>query len=215
MHKILILEDDLHLRATLEEELIAEGFDITGTDSSDSVLDLTFEQRFDLYLFDVNVIGMDGFSLLQALQESGDQTPTIFLTSKNKTTDVIEGFGVGASDYLRKPFEMEELIVRILRFLLTKKEYFISENICYYPETYQIQNNGEKSTLKQKEGQILEYFLNHSGEIISKEKILEDIYEGEYITDSTFRGYINKIKSAIGTEYLRNIRGEGYILETV
>ncbi len=215
MHKILILEDDLHLRATLEEELIAEGFDITGTDSSDNVLDLTFEQRFDLYLFDVNVIGMDGFSLLQALRESGDQTPTIFLTSKNKTTDVIEGFGVGASDYLRKPFEMEELIVRILRFLLTKKEYFISEDICYYPETYQIQNNGEKLTLKQKEGQILEYFLNHSGEIISKEKILEDIYEGEYITDSTFRGYINKIKSAIGTAYLRNIRGEGYILETV
>ena len=215
MHKILILEDDLHLRATLEEELIAEGFDITGTDSSDNVLDLTFEQRFDLYLFDVNVIGMDGFSLLQALRESGDQTPTIFLTSKNKTTDVIEGFGVGASDYLRKPFEMEELIVRILRFLSIKKEYFISKDIYYYPETYQIQNNGEKLTLKQKEGQILEYFLNHSGEIISKEKILEDIYEGEYITDSTFRGYINKIKSAIGTAYLRNIRGEGYILETV
>jgi FixJ family two-component response regulator len=61
MHTILILEDDLHLRATLEEELIAEGFNVTGTDSSDTVLDLTFEQRFDLYLFDVNVIGMDGF----------------------------------------------------------------------------------------------------------------------------------------------------------
>jgi len=215
MHKILILEDDLHLRATLEEELIAEGFDITGTDSSDTVLDLTFEQRFDLYLFDVNVIGMDGFSLLQALRESGDQTPTIFLTSKNKTTDVIEGFGVGASDYLRKPFEMEELIVRILRFLQQKKQYKVSESISYHPESYEIWNDGEKITLKQKEGQILEYLLEHHGEIISKEKVLEDIYAGEYITDSTFRGYINKIKSAIGKEHLRNIRGEGYILETV
>ena len=215
MHKILILEDDLHLRATLEEELIAEGFDITGTNSSESILDLTFDQRFDLYLFDVNVIGMDGFSLLKALRESGDQTPTIFLTSKNKTSDVIEGFGVGASDYLRKPFEMEELLVRILRFLQDKKQYKISEHISYFPETYEVLQVEKKITLKQKEGKILEYFLNHSREVISKEKILQDIYAGEYITDSTFRGYINKIKSAIGKEYLRNIRGEGYILETV
>jgi len=215
MHKILILEDDLHLRATLEEELIAEGFDVIGTDSSDTVLDLTFEQRFDLYLFDVNVIGMDGFSLLQALRESGDQTPTIFLTSKNKTTDVIEGFGVGASDYLRKPFEMEELIVRILRFLQPKKQYRISDKISYHPESYEVSNDSERVTLKQKEGKILEYLLEHHGEIISKEKVLEDIYEGEYITDSTFRGYINTIRSAIGKAHLRNIRGEGYILETV
>jgi len=214
MHKILILEDDLHLRATLEEELTDEGFAVTGTDSSETVLDLTFETKFDLYLFDVNVIGMDGFSLLQALRESGDQTPTIFLTSKNKTSDVLEGFGVGASDYLRKPFEMEELIVRILRFLSTKKAYTISESIRYFPGTYHIEHGDTKTTLKQKEGQILEYFLTHQEEIISKERILEEIYEGEYITDSTFRGYINKIKSAIGAEYLRNIRGEGYIFET-
>jgi len=215
MHKILILEDDLHLRATLEEELSDEGFAVTGTDSSETVLNLTFESKFDLYLFDVNVIGMDGFSLLQALREGGDQTPTIFLTSKNKTSDVIKGFGVGASDYLRKPFEMEELIVRILRFLSSKKTYSISENIRYFPETYHIEHGDTKTALKQKEGQILEYFLTHQGEIISKERILEEIYEGEYITDSTFRGYINTIRSAIGKEHLRNIRGEGYILETV
>jgi len=215
MHRILILEDDLHLRTTLEEELTDEGFDIVSTDNSDTVLDLTFTQRFDLYLFDVNVIGMDGFSLLETLRESGDQTPAIFLTSKNKTSDVIEGFSAGASDYLRKPFEMEELIVRILRFLQHKKQYRISEKISYLPETYEVQHQEEKITLKQKEGQILEYLLRHHGKIISKEQVLEDIYEGEYITDSTFRGYINKIKSAIGAEYLRNIRGEGYILETV
>lgn len=215
MHKILLLEDDLNLRDTIEEELEEAGFNITSTDKSDDVLDLTYEEKFDLYLFDVNVIGMNGFKLLEALREAGDETPTIFLTSKNKTNDVIEGFDVGASDYLKKPFDIDELIARMLRFLKTKKSYKISESVSYLPESYEVINEEKHILLNQKDAQILEYFLNHKNQVISKEQILDDVYEGEYITDSTFRGYIKKIKSAIGEEHLRNIRGQGYIFETL
>jgi len=215
MHKILLLEDDLNLRDTIEEELEEAGFNITSTDKSDDVLDLTYEEKFDLYLFDVNVIGMNGFKLLEALREAGDETPTIFLTSKNKTNDVIEGFNVGASDYLKKPFDIDELIARMLRFLKTKKSYKISESVSYLPESYEVINEEKHILLNQKDAQILEYFLNHKNQVISKEQILDDVYEGEYITDSTFRGYIKKIKSAIGEEHLRNIRGQGYIFETL
>lgn len=215
MHKILLLEDDLNLRDTIEEELEEAGFNITSTDKSDDVLDLTYEEKFDLYLFDVNVIGMNGFKLLEALREAGDETPTIFLTSKNKTNDVIEGFDVGASDYLKKPFDIDELIARMLRFLKTKKSYKISESVSYLPESYEVIHEEKHILLNQKDAQILEYFLNHKNQVISKEQILDDVYEGEYITDSTFRGYIKKIKSAIGEEHLRNIRGQGYIFETL
>ncbi len=215
MHKILLLEDDLNLRDTIEEELADEGFHITSTDKSDDVIDLTYEEKFDLYLFDVNVIGMNGFKLLEALREAGDETPTIFLTSKNKTQDVIEGFDVGASDYLKKPFDMDELLARMFRFLKTKKSYSISENIIYLAESYEVINHEKKILLNQKDAQILEYFLNHKNQVISKEQILDDVYEGEYITDSTFRGYIKKIKTAIGEKHLRNIRGQGYIFETL
>ena len=215
MHKILLLEDDLNLRDTIEEELSDEGFDITSTDKSDDVIDLTYENKFDLYLFDVNVIGMNGFKLLEALREAGDETPTILLTSKNKTSDVIEGFDVGASDYLKKPFDIDELIARMFRFLKQKKSYTISEQVTYLAESYEVLNNGKRVILNQKDAQILEYFLKHKNQIISKEQILDDVYEGEYITDSTFRGYIKKIKTAIGEEYLRNIRGQGYIFETL
>lgn len=215
MHKILLLEDDLNLRETIEEELEEAGFDITATDNSDEVLELTYEYRYSLYLFDVNVIGMSGFKLLEALREAGDETPTIFLTSKNKTDDVIEGFDVGASDYLKKPFDIDELIARMLRFLKSKKSYKISESVSYLPESYEVVNNGKKILLNQKDAKILEYFLNHKNQVISKEQILDDVYEGEYITDSTFRGYIKKIKSAIGEKHLRNVRGQGYIFETL
>lgn len=215
MHKILLLEDDLNLRDTIEEELQDEGFVVTSTDKSDDVIDLTYEEKFDLYLFDVNVIGMNGFKLLEALREAGDETPTIFLTSKNKTQDVIEGFDVGASDYLKKPFDIDELLARMFRFLKKKKSYKISETISYFPENLEVINNSKKILLNQKDAEILEYFLKHSEQVISKEQILDDVYEGEYITDSTFRGYIKKIKTAIGEEHLRNIRGQGYIFETL
>jgi len=215
MHKILLLEDDLHLRETIIEELEEVEFNITATDNSDEVLSLTYEEKFDLYLFDVNVIGMNGFELLEALREAGDETPTIFLTSKNKTQDVIEGFGVGASDYLKKPFDIDELIARMFRFLKQKKSYVISEKIVYFPESFEVINNEKHILLNQKDAKILEYFLKHKNQIVSKEQILDDVYEGEYITDSTFRGYIKKIKTAIGEEHLRNIRGQGYIFETL
>jgi len=216
MHKILILEDDLYLRNTIEEELLSEGFAVTATDNSDTVLDLTFENTFDLYLFDVHVIGMDGFSLLKSLRESGDETPSIFLTTKNKSSDVIEGFTIGVNDYVKKPFDMGELLVRIKRFLNHGPMYYtISKNVLYYPQTYKVINNNNEIILKKKEGEIFEYFLRHANQIISKEQILENVYGEAYITDSTFRGYINQIKVAIGKEHIRNIRGEGYIFETL
>jgi len=215
MYKILLLEDDLNLRETIEEELEEENCTVISTDKSYDVIELTYEEKFDIYLFDVNVIGMNGFELLKALREAGDETPTIFITSKNKTQDVIEGFDVGASDYLKKPFDIEELMARIFRFLKTKKSYSISDDVTYLADSYEVINKDKKIVLNRRDAQILEYFLKHKNQIVSKEQILDDVYEGEYITDSTFRGYIKKIKNAIGEEHLRNIRGEGYIFEAL
>ena len=215
MYRVLLLEDDLNLRDTIEEELEDEGFKVSSTAKSDEVIDLTYEERFDIYLFDVNVIGMNGFKLLQSLREAGDETPTIFLTSKNKTADVIEGFDVGASDYLKKPFDIDELMARMFRFLKKKKQYTISSIVSYFPESLEVINGDKKIELHQKDAQILEYFLEHKEQIVSKEQIINEVYEGEFITDSTFRGYINKIKKAVGERHLRNIRGQGYIFETL
>lgn len=215
MHKILLLEDDLALRDTIEEELQDEGFNLTSTDKSDEVMALSYEEKFDLYLFDVNVIGMNGFELLKALREAGDETPTIFLTSKNTTQDVVNGFEVGASDYLKKPFDIDELVARMLRFLKKKDAYTISESITFFAQSHEVINHSKKILLNQKDAQILEYFLKHPNQIITKEQILDDVYAGEFITDSTFRGYIKKIKMAIGEKYLRNIRGQGYLFETL
>ncbi len=213
MHKILILEDDLNLRTTIEDELKSMNYHVVGTDSSNDMLDICFANKFDLYLLDVNVVGMDGFTLLKSLRLSGDDTPAIYLTSRSTTKDVVMGFDAGGDDYIKKPFEIEELVARIKRFLEVQKCRKVDKDIIYYPDKYEIMHNGLRITLKQKEAAILEYFLEHPNRIITKEQILEDVYESEYITDSTFRGYINKIRKAVGKDNFRNIRGKGYIFE--
>lgn len=215
MHKILLLEDDKYLRTTLTEELEEASYSVIATDKSEEAIEYTYAEKFDLYLFDINVIGMNGFELLALLRDAGDETPTIFLTSKNKTSDVITGFDRGADDYMKKPFDMDELFVRIRRLVSVKKQYKITETIYYLPETYEVINGDTRIILHAKDAQILEFFLTHPNQIVSKEQILCEVYEDTYITDTTFRGYINKLKMVIGKEALRNIRGQGYIFETL
>jgi len=212
---ILILEDDIDLRETVQDALEAEGFDVLATAHTDTVLEWTYDRHFDLYLFDVNVIGMNGFALLRALREAGDETPTIFLTSRRSTDSVIEGFDVGASDYVKKPFEMEELLARIMRYLRRKSRRIIAEETVYYPRKLEVIRRNTRCVLTDKEARILEYFLDHPNRIISKDEIIQTVYGDEYITDTTLRGYISRIKHAIGSERLRNIRGRGYLYETV
>lgn len=215
MHKILLLEDDQYLRETLVEALAEQSYAVTATDNSDEAIECTYAEKFDLYLFDVNVIGMNGFELLALLRDAGDETPTIFLTSKNRAKDVVMGFERGADDYLKKPFDMDELFVRIRHLTAARKQYKVSETIYYLPETHEVINQGAKTILHTKVSQILEFFLTHPNQIITKEQIINELYEDAYITDTTYRGYMNKLKTAIGKNHIRNVRGEGYIFETI
>lgn len=111
--KLLILEDDKLFNETLQDFLEEEGFNVAFALDPYSALELTYEQKFDLYLFDVNLPYETGFSLLKKLRDSGDTTPTIFLTSREDKLSLREGFHVGADDYMKKPIDLDELLLRI------------------------------------------------------------------------------------------------------
>ena len=111
--KILLLEDDLMLSEVIVEHLEEYGYKVTALYDGIAAEDLLFEEKFDLLLLDVNVPLLNGFELLKNLRESGNNTPAIFITSMNTPQDVLEGFELGANDYLKKPFEMIELKARI------------------------------------------------------------------------------------------------------
>ena len=213
MFKILILEDDLLLAQTLQEELEDEGYLVVLAHTIEQAHFLTFEQQFELYLFDVNVPDGSGFELLKELREIDDFTPTIFLTSKAHAKDVGEGVDVGANDYVKKPFEMEELLYRIKRFIKEESTIAISDTIRFNPKKYEISTPEKTYILQKKESEILHYFLKSPNKIISKDEIINNLFDGNYFSDATFRVYITHIKKIIGSDRLTNRRGSGYIFE--
>jgi DNA-binding response OmpR family regulator len=126
MIKLLLLEDDHVLAESLIELLQSENFDIVHVVNSQGALNQTFLQNFDLFLLDVNVPLFNGFELLKNLRDSGDKTPAIFLTALNDIASLSKGFDVGADDYIKKPFDFDELIIRINAIL--KKQYHTYSN---------------------------------------------------------------------------------------
>ena len=126
MIKLLLLEDDQVLAESLIELLESENFDIVHVLNSQKALDETFLQKFDLLLLDVNVPLFNGFELLKSLRDSGDKTPAIFLTALTDIASLSKGFDVGADDYIKKPFDFDELLIRINAIL--KKQYHTYSN---------------------------------------------------------------------------------------
>jgi len=111
--RVLVLEDDQLFNETLEDFLEEEGYTIECALDPYSALELTYKHVFDLYLFDVNLPYENGFDLLKKLRQSGDVTPAIFLTSRDDKESLTQGFSMGADDYMKKPIDFDELLLRI------------------------------------------------------------------------------------------------------
>ena len=116
MDKILLLEDDEILSDSLIELLESEGFDVVHAKDGEDALQKTFEERFDLFLFDVNVPCIDGFELLKSLRDSDDKTPTIFLTALSDIASLAKGFDVGADDYIKNLLNLMSFLYAYMLF---------------------------------------------------------------------------------------------------
>ena len=216
MIKLLLLEDDELLGETLSEDLEEAGFDVTWLKEGEGAADRAYDGDFDCYLFDVNVPGLSGFELLESLRESGDETPALFLTARSSLDDLEMGFDVGADDYITKPFNMASLIIRI-KAKMKRDEYILITPECrLHRGTQMLHVKGKKEPLARREYEILEYYLEHKKRIVGKDEILNTLYEGEYISDATFRVYIKNINRHLdGCAKLSNVRGVGYRFESV
>ena len=208
--KILLLEDDNLLAQSVIDELEDAGYSVTWAEESDSVIDISYDESFELYLFDVNVPGMNGFELLKSLRESGDQTPTIFMTSRNQIEDLREGFGVGADDYIKKPFDLDELLIRIASKLPQSSVTQLSKTFAIDPESYRLTCKDKESKLPPKEFDLIRYFIAHQEQLLPTDDIIEEISESS-ISIATFRTYIKNLKRYIdGCAVIENIKGVGY-----
>lgn len=213
--KILLMEDDLILNEIIEEHLHDKNHIITSTYDSSTAQKFLYEESFDLLLLDVNVPGFTGFELLKELRNNGINTPAIFITSLDMIDDVEKGFSSGCDDYIKKPFELKELDLRINNikrlFNIELPVLKISNNCTIDKENLMITIEDEKMHITQKELDVLIYLYNNKEKVVSIDELSINLWSYEESPSSaTIRTYIKNLRKLLGENYILNIRGVGY-----
>ncbi|MCG3662213.1 response regulator transcription factor [Aliarcobacter butzleri] len=219
MYKILVLEDDELFASTLEDFLIEEKFVIDIAKDGEECLSLNYENNYDLYIFDIKVPKISGLELLASLRNSEDNTPTIFLTSYKDKDTLQEAFVKGCDDYLKKPVDLDELLLRIKALLKRNKKQFelikLTETLDFNPINKRIYENGTDLNLPTKILDLIELFIENRGDIVTKEMIINRLWAAnEDYSEGSIRVYINQIKKLFSdANVIVNIKGIGYKIE--
>jgi len=207
--RLLLLEDDQILSETLELFLTREGYKVDTALDLQEAEALTFDNTYDLYLFDINLTDGNGLELLESLRHAEDDTPTIFLTALTDMNSMSQGFNLGAIDYIKKPFDPQELLIRInAKF---KNHCLSCGEILYDQSTQVLRKNGEIIDIGNVQFKIFTKLLSNAGSIVTKDELYMCL---EYGSDTALRVAITKIKQRLNVE-IKNIRGKGYIIEKV
>lgn len=217
MSKILLLEDDANLNETVTEFLEEEGYEVVSVYDGEEAQEKLYESKYDLLLLDINVPGIDGLQLLKESREEGVQAPAIYITSMDSVDDLERGFESGCDDYIRKPFALKELKIRVetllkRSFYHEKKDLItINENVQYDSKNNELSVEGNVISLGHKEGQLLKLFMKHPDEVLSHDRIFSHLWSyDEEPSDSALRTYIKNLRKLIGKEKIVSIKKQGY-----
>jgi len=223
--QILLVEDDKNFGDVLKSYLEMNGFDITLVDDGEKGFNAYRKQKYDLCIFDVMMPKKDGFTLAKEIRETDRQTPIIFLTAKTLKEDVVNGFKIGADDYISKPFDTTELLYRVQAILKRsqaikiehddRKEFNIGSFHFNYP--LRILSRGEsKEKLSPKEAELLRMFSTHMNDILPRSTALREIWgEDNYFTARSMDVFVTKLRKYLKEDpniEIVNIHGNGFQL---
>lgn len=217
MARILLVEDDVILSETLVELLEFEGYDVSLSGSGNEALELSSKGEFELFILDVNIPDFNGFELLEMLRNANNLTPAIFLTSMNDIKSLSRGFELGAEDYIKKPFDFDELIVRI-KAILRKSFDSKSDEMNYGELVYKISTNelidlnGKVIIVRPQEKKLLQIFFKHIDKTLAKEDLLYELGSESEASEGALRVYLTKLRK-LGLVIVSQ-KGVGYKLAT-
>lgn len=219
--RILIVEDERELLQDIAKGLTLKGYAVDQADNGTLGWQMAVDEAYDLIVLDLNLPGMDGFSILKELRQERPQTKVLILSANSELDSKLSGFELGASDYLTKPFHFAELEARI-RVLLNRK--FVQQSNCLTYEALSlnalnrtVEVNGLPVALTTKECAILEYFLLNQGRLITQQELIEHVWNGDADPFSnSVRVHLSalrkKLKGALGHDPIQTRIGEGYLL---
>jgi DNA-binding response OmpR family regulator len=219
--KILLLEDDDNLNETITEFLEEQGYEVESSYEGYEAEEKLYESKFDLLLLDVNTPGLNGFDVLKNARERGVSAPAIYVTSLNSVEDLEKGYASGCDDYIRKPFVLKELQIRMetllkREFYHEKKEYIdLGDSIKYDIQANILLSDGKIVPLGNKESRLLKLFMKSQDEVLSHERIYEHLWDfDEEPSDTALRTYIKNLRKIIGKDRIVSIKKQGYKFTT-
>ncbi len=217
---VLIIEDEREFAEFIISGLAEEGFAVEHAEDGDQGSRMLNSRPWDLVLLDWSLPRQDGLSLLKHFRQSGGETPVIFLTARDEIDDRVKGLDGGADDYLCKPFAFAELLARV-RALVRRRErpsnlVLRLGDVSLDLVAQRAQRAGQDLDLTAKEQALLAFFLRHPGQIHSRERIYESVWNEDFDTTSnTFEVHLKELRrklEAIGPRLIHNRRGQGYFL---
>ena len=222
-NKILLVEDDTSLGYLLTEYLKMNNFNVALVNNGKKALDKLSTDNFDLCILDVMMPEMDGFQLAEKIKQKKLNIPFIFLTARSLKIDVLKGFSLGAVDYIRKPIDEEELVIRLNRLLgilkPKKVETFEFQSIGkyqYYPLTYELKFDNESKHLTARESELLSYLLKNKNHICLHKDILNTIWgKNDYFNQKSLNVFITRLRKYLAKDTsikIDNVHTQGFIL---
>jgi len=215
--KILVLEDDILLNEAITNYLATIGHAITAVRDGDICLDTLYKETFDLLILDINVPNIDGLSIVEELHMLKRMMPVIFISSLIDIEDISRAFELGCFDYLKKPFHLKELALRINKILRIQNTPFQHKRLstCYSfnAETMMLYYNNEPQVLSKRQLQIIHFLALNRGLVCSYEMFMNSVWEDIEVDIPTIRAEINRLKNNLKEDFIVNIRGIGYLVK--
>jgi two-component system OmpR family response regulator len=221
--RILVVDDEENIRFLLVSALSHFGFDVHAAGSGQEALQLIETVRPDLVVLDVMMPDVDGFAVLRRMRAARDMTPVLFLTARDGTEDLVHGLTLGADDYVKKPFSLEEVVARVRTILRRAGADGPSgvlrfEDLELDDDAHLVRRAGTVVDLSPTEYKLLRYLMLNAGRVLSRTQILDHVWEydwdGEATVVETYISYLRKKLDPLGPPLIRTVRGIGYAMRT-
>ena len=217
--KILLLEDEFLLSRSIRTYLLSRGHLVDHYDNGKDVLKVIEEKQHDFYILDINTPLIGGLECLESIAAKFPNIPKIMISAYNDIEHISSAFDLGCSDYLKKPFNLKELQIRI-ELLLNKSNavdvpnpiIHLSEHYTFNKETNLLYYDDSVQRFTKKEHSLILLFISNLGQIITDESIQSFIWNGEEVESSTIRSLVNRVRNKLKEDILQNIRGFGYVM---
>ena len=219
--RILVAEDETSLNDLLQDALRMNGYETISAKHGMEAVRLIREEKPDLVILDINMPQLDGFGVIEKLRNENNNIPIIVLTARDQKDDKSIGFGLGADDFVTKPFGLEELLMRVAAVLRRSKNkptegnVLVNGNISLDILNYRVSVNDIEIETSPTEFKLLQYLMENSGRVLTREQILSVVWGLDFATDgAVLDTYISYLRKKLGdSAYIRTVRGIGYQIE--